>query len=295
MIGLGAMGLNMTRRLIGNGHEVVVYDLDEQATREAASEGAESAASLEELVEALDPPRTVWVMVPAGPPTRQTIEQLASILEAGDVVLDGGNSRYTDSLGHAETLASEGIAFCDAGVSGGRWGLDEGYCLMVGADQDVFRRLEPVFVALAPEGGYVRVGDVEAEHFTKMDHNGIEYGLLQAYGEGFELLAAADDFSLDVSQVAELWRHGSVVRSWLLDLLARALEDHPRLETIAGYVEDSGEGRWTVEEAVGRAVPIPGIALSLFARFGSRQEDSFSAKVIAPLRQQFGGHEVQKE
>lgn len=295
MIGLGAMGLNMTRRLIGDGHEVVVYDLDEQVTREAASEGAESAASLEELVEALDPPRTVWVMVPAGPPTRQTIEQLASILEAGDVVLDGGNSRYTDSLGHAETLASEGIAFCDAGVSGGRWGLDEGYCLMVGADQDVFRRLEPVFVALAPEGGYVRVGDVEAEHFTKMDHNGIEYGLLQAYGEGFELLAAADEFSLDVSQVAELWRHGSVVRSWLLDLLARALEDHPRLETIAGYVEDSGEGRWTVEEAVGRAVPIPGIALSLFARFGSRQEDSFSAKVIAPLRQQFGGHEVQKE
>lgn len=295
MIGLGAMGLNMTRRLIGDGHEVVVYDLDEQATREAASEGAESAASLEELVEALDPPRTVWVMVPAGPPTRQTIEQLASILEAGDVVLDGGNSRYTDSLGHAETLASEGIAFCDAGVSGGRWGLDEGYCLMVGADQDVFRRLEPVFVALAPEGGYVRVGDVEAEHFTKMDHNGIEYGLLQAYGEGFELLAAADESSLDVSQVAELWRHGSVVRSWLLDLLARALEDHPRLETIAGYVEDSGEGRWTVEEAVGRAVPIPGIALSLFARFGSRQEDSFSAKVIAALRQQFGGHEVQKE
>ncbi len=295
MIGLGTMGLNMTRRLIARGHEVVAYDLDERAVRDAAADGAESAASLDEVIGALAPPRTVWLMVPAGVPTRETIAQLAELLEPGDLVVDGGNSRYTDSLDDAALLSSGGIAFCDVGVSGGRWGLEEGYCLMVGAEEEVFSRLEPVWAALAPEDGYARVGGVGAGHFTKMVHNGIEYGMLQAYGEGFELLAAADEFALDLGQLAELWRHGSVIRSWLLDLLARALEEDPNLETIAGYVDDSGEGRWTVVEAVNRAVPVPGIATALFARFASRQDDSFSAKVIAALRQQFGDHEVQRE
>lgn len=295
MIGLGTMGLNMTRRLISRGHEVVAYDIDEQTVGIAVSEGAHGVASLEELADALEPPRTVWMMVPAGAPTRQTIEQLAGLLEPGDLVVDGSNSRYTDSLDDAELLSSRGIAFCDTGVSGGRWGLEEGYCLMVGAEEEVFRRLEPVLAALAPEDGYARVGGVGAGHFTKMIHNGIEYGLLQAYGEGFELLAAADEFSLDLHQLAELWRHGSVIRSWLLELLARALEEDPNLETIAGYVEDSGEGRWTVAEAVERAIPVPGITTALFARFASRQDGSFSAKVVAALRHQFGGHDVQKE
>lgn len=234
-------------------------------------------------------------MVPHGPPTTQTIEALCRLLEEGDVLVDGGNSLYTDSLTHAETTGRHGVSFVDAGVSGGVWGLEEGYCLMVGAEPEAFAHLEPIFACLAPEDGYAHVGPPGAEHFVKLVHNGIEYGLLQAYGEGFELLTSAEEFSLDLRQIAQVWRHGSLVRSWLLDLLAAALEEDPALEGIEGWVDDSGEGRWTVQEAVERAVPLPTLALSLFARFASRQEDSFSAKVIAALRNQFGGHAVRED
>jgi 6-phosphogluconate dehydrogenase len=294
MVGLGRMGANMTLRLLRGGHDVVAFDVDEDAVAKSASEGATAAGSLEDLVRKLEPPRALWVMVPAGKITADTIESLRELLSDGDAVIDGGNSRYTDSVAHAEQLGASGISFVDAGTSGGIWGLEEGYCLMIGADQKTFARLEPVFATLAPENGYARVGEPGAGHFTKMVHNGIEYALLQAYGEGFELLHRSE-FDLDLGQVAEVWRHGSVVRSWLLDLLASALAKEPDLKSITGYVEDSGEGRWTVETAIDNAVAAPTIALSLFARFASRQDESFSAKVIAALRREFGGHAVKEE
>ena len=234
-------------------------------------------------------------MVPSGDPTEETIRALAELLDEGDLVVDGGNSYFRDSIRRAEELQGRGVLFCDAGVSGGIWGLAEGYCLMVGGSDDAIGRLEPALVALAQEGGYAHVGPTGAGHFVKMVHNGIEYALLQAYGEGFQLLQASTEFpDLDLSQVAEVWRHGSVVRSWLLDLGARALEQDPRLEGIRGYVEDSGEGRWTVIEAVRSGVPVPAIADSLFARFDSRDDDPFAMKLIAALRQQFGGHGVKE-
>ena len=286
MVGLGRMGANMAERLRRAGHEAIGYDRDPETSE---------VASLDELVERLEKPRTIWAMVPAGDPTEETIRTLADLLDEGDLVVDGGNSYFRDSLRRAEELHGRGILFCDAGVSGGIWGLAEGYCLMVGGNDEAIQRLEPALVALAPDGGYAHVGPSGAGHFVKMVHNGIEYGLLQAYGEGFQLMQASSEFpDLDLSQIAEVWRHGSVVRSWLLDLAARALQEDPGLDGIRGYVDDSGEGRWTVLEAVQSGVPVPGIADALFARFESRDDDPFAMKLIAALRQQFGGHGVKE-
>jgi 6-phosphogluconate dehydrogenase len=285
MVGLGRMGSGMTERLERGGHTVQTFDPKVDST----------AGSLQELAEQLEPPRAIWVMVPAGDVTEQVVEELLGILEAGDTIVDGGNSYFRDSLRRAEQAGARGLHFVDAGVSGGVWGLAEGFCLMVGGDDEAVGRLEPAFLALAPEGGYAHVGKGGAGHFVKMVHNGIEYGLMQAYAEGFELLEAAQDFDLDLRQVAALWNRGSVVRSWLLELLEAALAEHPGLEGIRGYVQDSGEGRWTVQEAVEHAVPLPAITLALFARFASRQDESFAAKVNAALRGRFGGHDVPTE
>ncbi|MGH2749398.1 MAG: phosphogluconate dehydrogenase (NAD(+)-dependent, decarboxylating) [Actinomycetota bacterium] len=294
MVGLGRMGANMTVRLSRGGHEVVAFDVDAGAISSVTqrAENSSGASSLGDLVSKLTTPRTVWIMVPAGEITDSTIAELSKLLEAGDALIDGGNSRYTDSLGHAAALKEKGIDFVDVGTSGGVWGLDEGYCLMVGADQAVFERLEPIFATLAPENGYARVGEPGAGHFTKMVHNGIEYALMQAYGEGFDILANSD-LDLKVEQIAEVWRHGSVVRSWLLDLAASALRKDPGLEQISGFVEDSGEGRWTVEAAIDQRTPAPTIALALFSRFASRRDDTFTNRMIAALRHEFGGHAVQ--
>jgi 6-phosphogluconate dehydrogenase len=294
MVGLGRMGGNMTTRLIRQGHEVVGYARSEQTRETARASGAEVVDSLGHLVEALAPPRTVWLMIPAGDPTESTVGELATSLQRDDLVVDGGNSNFTDSVRRAAALAERGVRFVDAGVSGGIWGLAEGYCIMLGGEAEAVEWLRPALDALAPEGGWAHVGASGSGHFVKMVHNGIEYGLLQAYGEGFEILQASV-YDLDLRQVADLWRHGSVVRSWLLDLLVRALESDPALETVKGYVEDSGEGRWTVLTAIDQDVPAPVTALSLFARFASRQDESFSAKVIAALRREFGGHAVRKE
>jgi 6-phosphogluconate dehydrogenase len=293
MVGLGRMGGNMTRRLLREGHQVVGYAHNSESVRAVESEGARGAGSLEELVAKLEQPRSVWLMIPAGDPTEDTIARLLELLDANDVVVDGGNSKYTDSMRRADELSSRGVSFVDAGTSGGIWGLDDGYCLMVGAERDAFDRLEPIFSALAPNGGYAHVGPPGAGHFTKMVHNGVEYALMQAYGEGFEILRAGD-FDLDLAQIAEVWRHGSVVRSWLLDLAATALRRDPDLEEVSGFVEDSGEGRWTAQYAIDNAVPAPTITLSLFRRFASRQEESFSNKLLAALRKEFGGHAVRK-
>ncbi len=294
MIGLGRMGSNMSQRLLQKGHRVVVYDRKAEAAEALRELGGTPAYDLQQLIGQLRPPRAVWLMVPAGGPVGDTIESLVPFMEPDDVLIDGGNSYYKDSMAAGEHLREKGLRFLDVGTSGGVWGLKEGYCLMIGGEEEVFRRLEPVFQALAPIDGYAHVGPNGAGHFVKMVHNGIEYGMLQAYAEGFELLEAAQ-FDLDLPQVAELWRHGSVVRSWLLDLAQTALRNDPKLQDIRGYVEDSGEGRWTVMEAIERDVPAMTLALSLFVRFRSRQTDSFGAKLIAALRQEFGGHRVLKE
>jgi 6-phosphogluconate dehydrogenase len=291
MVGLGRMGANMTTRLLRGGHEVVVYDVDAEAVRKAADGGAVGVASLNDLVARLDAPRGVWVMVPSGPVTEQTVEQLGDLLAAGDCVIDGGNSRWTDSMRRAQQLAKGGVSLVDTGTSGGVWGLTEGYCLMVGGDQQVVDRLAAIFDTLAPPDGWAHVGPVGSGHYTKMVHNGVEYALMQGYAEGFELLRASE-FDLDLHQIAEVWRHGSVVRSWLLDLAASALEKDPGLDSISGYVEDSGEGRWTVEAAIDAAVAAPTIALALFARFSSRRDDAFANRMLAALRNEFGGHAV---
>jgi 6-phosphogluconate dehydrogenase len=294
MVGLGRMGGNMSVRLLRRGHEVVGYARSEGTRTEARSQGVDCVASLEALVQALEPPRTVWCMVPAGEPTESTVAAVGRLGEAGDLVVDGGNSNYRDSIRRAASLGEHGISFVDAGVSGGVWGLEEGYCLMLGGPPQAVDRLRPALDALAPEDGWAHVGPSGAGHFVKMVHNGIEYGLLQAYGEGFEILVRSD-FDLDLRQVAEVWRRGSVVRSWILDLLAGALERDPNLEGVRGYVEDSGEGRWAVQAAIDEDVPAPVTVLSLMARFASRQDESFAAKVIAVLRREFGGHEVREE
>ena len=294
MVGLGRMGGNMALRLIRGGHEVVAFDPSPEAVGRTRAAGAAGAASLAGLVAELDAPRVVWLMVPAGDVTEQTVGELGGLLSKGDVLVDGGNSFYKDSMRRAEQLAAEGIRFLDCGTSGGVWGLENGYCLMVGGDVDAVKTVEPAFLTLAPERGYAHVGRSGAGHFTKMVHNGIEYGMLAAYGEGFEILEKSE-FDLDLLQVASIWRYGSVVRSWLLELLHDALEKDPMLDRIKGFVEDSGEGRWTVQAAIDEAVPTPVIALSLFSRFASRQDESFSAKVIAALRNEFGGHAVKTE
>jgi 6-phosphogluconate dehydrogenase len=283
MVGLGRMGGNMTERLRRDGHEVETY---------ARTAPERTAGSLVELAGAVDQPRVIWLMIPAGNPTEHAFQTLLPLLEDGDTVIDGGNSNFRDSQRRAGEAKQKGVCFLDAGVSGGIWGLTEGYCVMVGGDEEGYRAAEPVFRTLAPEGGYAHVGPSGAGHFVKMVHNGIEYGLMQAYAEGFELLHAIPDYELDLRQIAALWQHGSVVRSWLLELLEAALAEDPALEEIRGYVEDSGEGRWTVHEAIESAVPVPAIALALFSRFASRQDESFAAKINAALRKQFGGHAV---
>jgi len=293
MIGLGRMGANMSERLVLGGHRVISYDRSAEAVQRVVDKGAVGAHSLADFVKQLSLPRIVWLMVPSGDPVDQTIEQLLPSLAKGDVIIDGGNSNYKDSIRRAENLKPHGMHFIDAGTSGGVWGLKNGYCMMVGGETAIVERLEPIFKTLAPPDGYLHAGLSGAGHFVKMIHNGIEYGMLQAYGEGFELLKASQ-FDLDLGKISHLWNQGSVVRSWLLELAENAFEKDPKLASIKGYVEDSGEGRWTVEEAIEKSVPAPVLMLSLFARFASRQEDSFSAKVIAALRNEFGGHAVKK-
>jgi 6-phosphogluconate dehydrogenase len=294
MVGLGKMGLNMVLRLLRGGHRVAAFDLNGDAVRSAAAAGALAAFSLDELVAKLPAPRAVWVMVPAGEITESTVQELAGRLDAGDTIVDGGNSYYRDSVRRAEALRGRGLSFVDAGTSGGVWGLAEGYSLMVGGEAAAIERLRPVFETLAPaaDRGWGRVGPSGAGHFTKMVHNGIEYGLMQAYAEGFALLERKQELGLDLAQISEIWRHGSVVRSWLLDLAARALAENPRLEGIAPFVPDSGEGRWTVQEGVDLACPLPVITLALQNRFRSREADPFGDRLLAALRNQFGGHAV---
>ena len=294
MVGLGRMGGSMTVRLLRHGHEVVAYDPVEEARMNAGEAGAKTAASLEELVDGLEAPRIVWVMVPAGRITADTVASLRELLSGGDTIIDGGNSNWKESVRRAEELTSKGITFLDCGTSGGVYGLENGYCLMVGGDRGAFGRAEPIFKALAPEHGYTWVGPAGAGHFVKMVHNGIEYGLLAAYAEGFEILRGSSEFELDLPGIAEVWRHGSVVRSWLLDLLVEAYRTDPNLAHVSGYVEDSGEGRWTVMTAIEESVPAPITALALFNRFASRQDESYAAKVIAALRHEFGGHAIRK-
>ena len=293
-IGLGRMGANMVRRLLRDGHEIVAYNRSPEKTHEIAAEGAEPAFSVAELVEKLQPPRAVWIMVPAGDATEAQIEELMEHLAPGDTIVDGGNTNFHDDQRRHPILKGQGVHYVDAGVSGGIWGLANGYCLMVGGEPEPVQRLEPVFRTLAPEDGYLHVGGPGSGHYVKMVHNGIEYGLMQAYAEGFEIMHASD-YTLDLSAISKLWNHGSVVRSWLLELAERALSADQDLTHLKGWVADSGEGRWTVQEAVDRDVPAPVITLALLMRLRSRQDDSYSAKVLAALRNEFGGHAVRSE
>src|SRR2546425_9506058 len=297
MIGLGRMGANMTERLIRGGHRVIVNDIDSTAIRRLTDMGAVGAPSVESLIQQLKPPRSIWLMVPAGKIVEQTLTSLMPLLQSHDIVIDGGNSNYKDSMRRASACAEKGIEFIDAGTSGGIWGLREGYCLMVGGSEAAVERLRPVFETLAPakDSGWAHVGPVGAGHFVKMVHNGIEYGLMQAYAEGFALLKRKPDFHLDIHQIAEVWRPGSVVRSWLLDLTAEALAEDTNLENIRPEVADSGEGRWTVAEAIDENLSAPVITLSLLERLRSRDKESFSDKLLAVMRNKFGGHEVKKQ
>ncbi len=295
MIGLGKMGANMTRRLIEKGHEVVGFDLGAEAREAVAKYGAATADTLESLVGQLEAPRVAWVMVPAGEATTKTVDRLGELMSEGDVVIDGGNSNYKDSKPMEASLAKRGIHFVDAGTSGGIWGLANGYCLMVGGSKEAVSIAEPIFLALAPDGGYAHVGPAGAGHFVKMVHNGIEYGLMEAYAEGFEIMSAASEFDLDLHEIASIWRYGSVVRSWLLELTERALSPGSGFEQVEPYVVDSGEGRWTVNEAVDRGVPAYVIAASLYRRFESQQDASFADRLVAALRNQFGGHAVKTD
>ena len=294
MVGLGRMGANLVRRLMRDGHDCVVYDVNGEPIKELAGEGATGTGSLKEMAEKLEAPRTIWVMVPAGEITESTVKEVAAVLEKGDVIVDGGNSNFRDSQRRAGETAKQGIGYIDAGVSGGIWGLANGFCLMVGGDAEPVKRLEPVFLSLAPKDGYLHVGGPGAGHYVKMVHNGIEYGLMQAYAEGFEIMHASD-YQLDLARISTLWNHGSVVRSWLLELAERAFAGDQDLKHLKGWVADSGEGRWTVQEAIDKDVPAPVITLSLLTRFRSRQEDSYGAKVLAALRNEFGGHAVKTE
>jgi 6-phosphogluconate dehydrogenase len=297
MIGLGRMGGNMVRRLLQGGHRAVVWNNTPEPIQELAQTGAIPAASLEEFVSKLTAPRTIWMMIPAGEATQSTIDHLVPLLSPGDLIIDGGNSNYKDSMARAEALTAHGLHFVDVGTSGGVWGLTEGYSMMVGGSAEAVGRIRPILETLAPapDQGWGHVGPSGSGHFVKMVHNGIEYGMMQAYAEGFEIMRAKEEFGLDLHQIAELWRYGSVVRSWLLDLTANALKDDPDLSDIKGWVADSGEGRWTVAEAIDQDVPAPVITLSLMMRFVSRQDDSYAARLLAAMRNQFGGHAVKRE
>jgi 6-phosphogluconate dehydrogenase len=297
MVGLGKMGGNMTVRLLKDSHRVAVFDLSSDAVNEAEEAGAEGVSSLEALAGKLNPPRAVWIMVPAGEPTEKTIQELSSVLEPDDVIIEGGNSFYKDTLRRAKELEKKGLHYIDVGVSGGVWGLTEGYGMMVGGHEDIVQRLQPIFETLAPapDLGWARVGSNGAGHFVKMVHNGIEYGMMQAYAEGFALLKAKEEFNLDLSQIAEAWRFGTVIRSWLLDLTANALKEDQDLVDVAPWVSDSGEGRWTVQESIDLAVPTPVITESLFARFRSRRPENFADRLLAALRREFGGHAVKPD
>jgi len=296
MVGLGKMGANMTTRLVRGGHEVVAFDRTAEVVKTAVSKGARGAYTLDELAKQLQAPRAVWIMVPAGDPTETTVRAMADLLSAGDTIIDGGNSNYKESIRRSAMVAERGLHFVDAGTSGGIWGLTEGYSLMVGGPNEAVDRLRPIFETLAPakDQGWGHVGPVGSGHFTKMVHNGIEYGMMQAYAEGFSILKHKKEFDLDLAQIAELWRTGSVVRSWLLDLTARALHDDQDLSSIAPYVSDSGEGRWTVAEAIDLDVPAPVITLALLQRLRSRDSESFTDRLLSALRNQFGGHAVKK-
>lgn len=294
IIGLGRMGMNMGTRLVRKNREVLGYDISPDKKAEAEKNGIKWSTSIAELGKTLKSPRIVWIMVPSGEPVDDAIKQVLPELSEGNVIIDGGNSYYKDSIRRATELKEKGIYFLDCGTSGGIWGLQEGYCLMVGGEPEAFQKAEPILAALATEGGYRHVGPSGAGHFAKMVHNGIEYGMLQAYGEGFEILHASQ-FDFDLHSIADLWNHGSVIRSWLLELAEKAFENDPDLADIAGYVEDTGEGRWTVAQAIDENVPAPVITMSLLMRLRSRQNESFSAKVIAALRKEFGGHRVIKE
>jgi 6-phosphogluconate dehydrogenase len=316
MIGLGRMGANMVRRLMRGGHECFVFDLNAESVKQLEAEGAGAARTIEELVEKMRKPRAVWAMVPAGDPTEKTIDALSKFMSAGDAVIDGGNSHFKDDVRRAKSLEEKGIHYVDVGTSGGIWGAERGYCLMVGGEKEVFDHLEPIFKTLAPgrgeiertpgresvestaEQGYIHCGPVGSGHFVKMVHNGIEYGLMQAYAEGFDILRNANSkelaedyrYDLNLADVAEVWRRGSVVGSWLLDLTATALLESPPLTNYSGFVQDSGEGRWTIQAAIEEAVPVDVLAVSLFTRFRSRQESSFAEKVLSAMRHKFGGH-----
>jgi 6-phosphogluconate dehydrogenase len=297
MIGLGRMGANMTERLINGGHQVAAYDQSPEAVKRAAAVGASGANTLKELVNKLHQPRIVWTMVPSGKPVDETISALVPLLSRGDIIIDGGNSNYKETMRRGAELGEKGIDYVDVGTSGGIWGLKEGYSLMIGGDEGVVKKLSPIFATLAPaaDRGWGYVGPHGSGHFVKMVHNGIEYGMMQAYAEGFAILNAKKEFGLDLAQVSEIWKHGSVVRSWLLDLTADALSENPKLAEIAPYVADSGEGRWTVAEAIELEVPAPIITLSLLRRISSRVENSFADRLLAAMRQKFGGHAIKKK
>lgn len=297
MVGLGKMGANMTERLIKGGHDVVAFDLREEAVAAAVADGAEGAGSAEEVVSLLEAPRVVWIMVPAGRPVDATIASFEPLLEPGDIIVDGGNSRYSDTVRRGEELAEKRIGYMDCGTSGGVWGLAEGYSLMVGGDDETVAVLKPALETLAPgkEKGWGHVGPIGSGHFVKMIHNGIEYGMMQSYAEGFSILKHKEEFGLDLHQISKIWQHGSVVRSWLLDLAERALSEDQTLEDIAPYVSDSGEGRWTVFEAIDQDVPAPVLTLALIARLRSRDKESYADRMLSALRNQFGGHAIVKD
>jgi 6-phosphogluconate dehydrogenase len=293
MVGLGRMGMNMARRLLRGSHEVVAYNRSRQKTDALVKEGAIGAYSLKEAVEKLTPPRVIWIMLPAGSTVDEHIHEFKELLSSGDIIVDGGNTDHRDDSRRADLLADKKIHFVDAGVSGGIWGLEKGYCLMIGGEKEIFGHLDPVFKTLAPDDGYLYCGAIGSGHFVKMVHNGIEYGMMQAYGEGFQILEASQySESLDFAAISHLWNQGSVVRSWLLELAEAAFSKDGKLSDIRGYVEDSGEGRWTVQQAIDSGVSAPVIALSLMQRFRSKEKDSFSDKVVAALRREFGGHGV---
>ena len=297
MIGLGKMGANMTVRLLNDGHKVVAYDLNEEAIVKAEQAGATGARTLDEVVEKLSTPRVTWVMVPAGAPTEQTVQALSEKLEPGDIIIDGGNSNFHETMRRGSEVKAKGIGFVDVGTSGGVWGLKEGYSMMVGGDKEHVAVVQPALETLAPavDKGWGHVGPVGSGHYVKMVHNGIEYGMMQAYAEGFALMRKREEYGLDLHQIAEIWRYGSVVRSWLLDLTAEALDENPELDGIAPYVPDSGEGRWTVFESIDQNFSAPVITLSLLQRFRSREQEGYTEKMLSAMRNKFGGHSIKKE